>query len=76
MDQSNNNFMQLLCMDYGFDCDFLSESDDPENVVKNFGVHMSEEHGIDYSKGALVQILVRKYPNKRINIKQDENGYY
>ena len=46
-------------MDYGYECDFVTEGE-IEDVIEKFGEHMEEEHGIDYSKEALMQIILRK----------------
>jgi len=50
---------KLNCNDYGFECDFMVEGD-MENVIEQFGLHTEEIHGIDYSKEALMQIIMRK----------------
>ena len=50
---------KLECSDYGYDCDFVVEGE-IEQVIEKFGQHMDEEHGIDYSKEALMQIILRK----------------
>jgi len=50
---------KLKCVDYGFECDFVSEGE-IESVLEEFGQHTDEEHGIDYSKEALMQIILRK----------------
>ncbi len=52
--------VRFSCRDYGFECDFVSEGDDAQEVIKEFGKHSSEEHGIEYSKEALTQFIVRK----------------
>jgi len=49
----------LRCSDYGYDCDFISTGE-VEFVIATFGKHADEEHGIDYSKEALMQIILRK----------------
>ena len=51
---------KLVCSDYGYDCDFDIESENAAKVIDVFGTHMSEEHGIDYPKEALMQFIVRK----------------
>ena len=51
---------KLACKDYGYDCDFVSEGDDATKVMEDFGKHTVEEHGIDYSKEALMQFLMRQ----------------
>ena len=50
---------KLQCLDYGFECDFISEGD-IEQVLEEFGKHTDEVHGIDYSKEVLMQIILRK----------------
>jgi predicted small metal-binding protein len=51
--------IKLTCRDYGFDCDFVSEGS-PEKVLDEFGKHSLDEHGIEYSKEALMQFILRK----------------
>ncbi len=41
---------KLVCGDYGFECDFVAEGDEIEDVIKIFGEHTGEEHGIEYQK--------------------------
>jgi predicted small metal-binding protein len=55
----DQNMSELRCMDYGFECDFVSKGD-IESVIEEFGKHSEEEHGIDYSKESLMQIILRK----------------
>ena len=50
---------KLKCNDYGFECDFVSEGE-MESVIEDFRKHTDEEHGIDYSKEAVMQFLLRK----------------
>lgn len=50
---------ELKCRDYGFECDFVA-SGDMEEVIESFRNHTEEEHGIDYSKEAIMQFLLRK----------------
>ena len=50
---------KLKCSDYGFECEFTSEGE-IENVIAEFGKHTLEEHGIEYSKEALMQFILRK----------------
>ena len=52
--------VKLVCNDYGFECYFVSEGDEIENVLKMFGEHTEEEHGIAYQKEVLQQFLLRK----------------
>ena len=50
---------KLRCQDYGFECDFMVEGN-IEEVIDKFGKHMDKEHGIEYSKEALMQFIIRK----------------
>jgi predicted small metal-binding protein len=50
---------KLKCSDYGFECNFVSEGE-MEHVIEEFGKHTDEEHGIDYSKEALMQFILRQ----------------
>jgi len=50
---------KLQCIDYGFECNFISEGE-IEQVLDEFGHHTDEEHGIDYSKEALMHFILRK----------------
>lgn len=51
--------MNLRCSDYGFDCDFVAEGE-VEQVIATFSKHSEEEHGIEYSKEAIMQFILRK----------------
>jgi predicted small metal-binding protein len=55
----SKNMARLRCSDYGFECDFASEGE-VEAVIEEFGKHTEEEHGIDYSKEALMQFILRQ----------------
>ena len=50
---------KLECEDYGFECDFIAEGE-IEQVIEDFRNHTEEVHGIDYSKEAVMQFLLRK----------------
>ncbi len=50
---------KLTCSDYGFECDFSAEGE-IEVVLEKFGEHTEEEHGIEYTKEALMQFILRK----------------
>ena len=51
--------IKLHCSDYGFECDFTSEGQ-IEQVIDEFGKHTGEEHGIEYTKEVLMQVILRK----------------
>ena len=50
---------KLTCGDYGFECDYVAEGE-MENVIEDFRAHTEDVHGIDYSKEAVMQFLLRK----------------
>jgi len=50
---------KLMCRDYGFDCDFVTEGE-TEKVIEDFRTHMEAVHGIDYSVEAVKHFLARK----------------
>ena len=50
---------KLMCRDYGFDCDFVTEGE-TEKVIEEFRTHMEVVHGIDYSVEAVKHFLARK----------------
>jgi len=49
----------LRCSDYGYECTFVAEGDGSK-VIEDFGKHTFDEHGIEYSKEALMQFLIRQ----------------
>ena len=51
---------KLSCADYGFDCPFMVEDDDIHKLIEKFAKHTLDEHGIEYSKEALTQLILRK----------------
>jgi len=50
---------KLICNNYGFECDFVSEGE-IEKVIEEFKDHTENEHGIDYSKEALMHFILRQ----------------
>ena len=51
---------KLRCKDYGFECEFEAETKDASEMFEKFGGHTLDEHGIEYSKEVLMQIVLRK----------------
>ena len=51
--------VKLKCNDYGFECDFSVEGE-TEKVIEDFRSHTEDVHGIDYSKEAVMQFILRK----------------
>ena len=56
---------KLCCVDYGFECDFAAESKDASEMIEQFAKHTTDEHGIEYSKEALMQFMLRKYNSSK-----------
>lgn len=52
--------VKLACYDYGYECEFVAEGTDLSKVLDDFAKHTAEEHGIEYSKEALMQFILRK----------------
>jgi len=52
--------VKLVCRDYGFECDFVAQSEDISDIIEKFGNHTSKEHGIEYSKEALMKFVLRQ----------------
>ena len=52
---------KLCCVDYGFECAFAAESIDASETIEEFAKHTLDERGIEYSKEALMQFMLRKY---------------
>jgi len=53
--------IELVCKDYGHDCDFIAKGENVDDVMKGFGKHSDEEHGLWYSDESLKQIVQNKY---------------
>jgi len=54
------NMPTLVCKDYGFECDFIAKADDAVKVIEEYSKHSTDEHGIEYSKEALMHFILRK----------------
>ncbi len=52
--------IKFVCRDYGFECDFVAQGDNTAAVLEEYSKHSTEEHGIEYSKEALIQFIIRK----------------
>jgi predicted small metal-binding protein len=51
---------KFVCKDYGFECDFIAEGNDISKVIEQYSKHSADEHGIEYSKEALMHFIIRK----------------
>ena len=52
--------LKLRCEDYGFECDYILDEEKTLGLIEKLRNHFEEEHGIDYSKEAVMQFLLRK----------------
>ena len=50
---------KLRCADYGFECNFEAEDNNIAALIEKFAKHTLDEHGIEYSKEALTQFILR-----------------
>jgi len=54
---------QLKCTDYGFECDFVIDVES-QDLLDQFGKHMTQIHGIEYQKESLMTMLASKLNKK------------
>ena len=59
------NMAKLCCVDYGFECEFAVETGNVSELIDKFAKHTEDEHGIEYSKEALMQFMLRKHNSNR-----------
>ena len=52
--------IKLFCKDYGFECDFELEGRKSLMLIEKLREHFENEHGIDYSTDAIIQMIVNK----------------
>ena len=55
--------VKIACADYGFECDFIIKVESQDSL-EQFGVHMSQIHGINYQKESLMTMLTSKLNKK------------
>ena len=51
---------KLACKNYGFECNFMTNEDEAEKVIKEFREHTMHEHYIDYPEGILMKFIMNK----------------
>ena len=49
--------LNLTCRDYGFECDFAINEEITKEIVQKLRDHFDEEHGIDYTIEAVLQMI-------------------
>ncbi len=52
--------IKLTCKDYGFECDFEIEGEKSLSLIEKLREHFEQEHGIDYSTDAVIQMIVNR----------------
>jgi predicted small metal-binding protein len=52
--------LKLRCQDYGFECDFVLDGKKNVALLEKLRVHFEEEHGIDYTREAITQMIVNR----------------
>lgn len=50
--------IKLTCSDYGFECGFVINGEKSLTLIQNLRDHFENEHGIDYSVDAVIQMIV------------------
>lgn len=56
---------KLCCVDYGFECEFVVDTENVSELIEKFAKHTNDEHGIEYSQEALMQFMIRKHNSTR-----------
>jgi len=52
--------LKLRCQDYGFECDFVLEGEKNVALLEKLREHFEEEHGIDYTREVITQMIVNR----------------
>lgn len=52
--------IKLACRDYGFECEFELEGKKSLSLVEKLREHFEQEHGIEYSTDAVIQMIVNR----------------
>ncbi|MGI0010726.1 MAG: DUF1059 domain-containing protein [Nitrosopumilaceae archaeon] len=47
---------QVICRDYGYECDFKIKTEFETEIVQKVKKHMEEAHGIDMPKEQIIQM--------------------
>lgn len=55
--------VKMICTDYGFECEFVIKVDSQDSL-EQFGIHMTQIHGIEYQKESLMTMLASKLNKK------------
>ncbi|MCY4491183.1 MAG: DUF1059 domain-containing protein [Thaumarchaeota archaeon] len=52
--------LKLRCDDYGFECDYILEGEKNVGLLEQMRNHFEEEHGIEYSPEAIIQMVMNR----------------
>ena len=52
--------LKLRCQDYGFECNFVLDGEKNTALLEKLREHFEEEHGIDYTREAITQMIVNR----------------
>lgn len=52
--------LKIRCRDYGFECDYVLDGERSAALVSRLRDHFEDEHGIDYTVGAVTQMLTNR----------------
>mgnify|MGYP000657437450 FL=1 len=52
--------LKLRCEDYGFECEFEIDEEKSVALIEKLRNHFEEEHGIDYTMGAVTQMITNR----------------
>jgi predicted small metal-binding protein len=52
--------LKLRCEDYGFECEFEIDEEKSIALIEKLRNHFEEEHGIDYTMGAVTQMITNR----------------
>ncbi len=52
--------LKLRCKDYGFECEYILEGEKTLEMIEKFRNHFEEEHGIDYTIEAVIQMITNR----------------
>ncbi len=52
--------LKLRCGDYGFECEFVLDEEKTIGLIEKLRTHFEEEHGIDYTKEVVTQMITNR----------------
>ena len=52
--------LKLRCDDYGFECGFILDGEKTMGLIEELRNHFEEEHGIDYTVEAVIQMITNR----------------